>query len=264
MKVQSCHKNKVHFSSLKIQLTIQARHGWRELPSEQRHSMMQSHFIEPTTWQSIHVDGANWRRLVVATHRQFVWRKTQTATEMDLDAVGAHLKFVRGKSDDFILAKRTEIEAQPQKYNAKVSESGVISLWVRMLPEVAADDILMVSSGIDESVKELEAGCDLAMLLDMDGSTASQLHANISESSTMVGCVTNAVAAAADIAGEVTIGRRRGAVRNASDCQSWTQRLQKNGPSSSSAQEMISTERLLQRDCQPWAPHFNSREIIAE
>ena len=159
--------------------------------------------------------------------------------------------------------KRIEIEAEPQKYNAKVSESGVISLWVRMLPEVAADDMLMVSSGLDESVKELEAGCDLAMLLDIDDSTASQLHANISESSTMVGCVTNAVAAAADIAGEVTIGRRRGAVRHASDCQSWTQRLQKNAPGSSSAQEMT-TERLLQSDCQPWAPHLNSREIIAE
>jgi hypothetical protein len=226
--------------------------------------MMQSQFIHPTTRRGIHVDGANWRRLVVETHRQFVWRKTNKAIEMDLDAVGAHLKFVRGKSDDFILAKRIEIEAQPQKYNAKVSESGVITLWVRMLPEVAADDIVMVSAGLDESVKELEAGCDLAMLLDMDDPTASQLHADISESSTMAGCVTNAVAAATDIADELPIGRRRGAVRNASDCQSWTQRLQKNGPSSSSAQEMTSTERLLQRDCQPWAPHFNSREIIAE
>ena len=226
--------------------------------------MMQSHFIEPTTGKTIHVNGANWRRLVVETHRQFVWRKTNKAIEMDLDAVGAHLKFVRGKSDDFILAKRIEIEGQPQKYNAKVSESGVITLWVRMLPEVAADDIVMVSAGLDESVKELEAGCDLAMLLDMDDPTASELHADISESSTMAGCVTNAVAAATDIADELPIGRRRGAVRNASDCQSWTQRLQKNGPSSSSAQEMISTERLLQRDCQPWAPHFNSREIIAE
>jgi hypothetical protein len=226
--------------------------------------MMQSQFIHPTTRRGIHVDGANWRRLVVETHRHFVWRKTNKAIEMDLDAVGAHLKFVRGKSDDFILAKRIEIEGQPQKYNAKVSESGVISLWVRMLPEVAADDIVMVSAGLDESVKELEAGCDLAMLLDMDDPTASELHADISESSTMAGCVTNAVAAATDIADELPIGRRRGAVRNASDCQSWTQRLQKNGPSSSSAQEMISTERLLQRDCQPWAPHFNSREIIAE
>ena len=225
---------------------------------------MQSHFIEPTTGKTIHVDGANWRRLVVETHRHFVWRKTNKAIEMDLDAVGAHLKFVRGKSDDFILAKRTEIEAEPQKYNAKVSSSGVITLWVRMLPEVAADDIVMVSAGLDESVKELEAGCDLAMLLDMDDPTASQLHADISESSTMAGCVTNAVAAATDIAGEDTIGRPRGAIRNASDCQSWTQRLQKNGLSSSSAQEMTSTERLLQRDCQPWAPHFNSREIIAE
>ena len=225
---------------------------------------MQSQFIHPTTRRAIHVDGANWRRLVVETHRQFVWRKTNKAIEMDLDAVGAHLKFVRGKSDDFILAKRIEIEAQPQKYNAKVSESGVISLWVRMLPEVAADDILMVSSEIDESVKELEAGFDLAKLLDMDDPTASQLHANISGTSTMVGCVNNAVAGAADIAGEVIVGRRRGAVRHASDCQSWTQRLPKNAPSSSSAQEMTSTERLLQRDCQPWAPHFNSREIIAE
>ena len=226
--------------------------------------MMQSHFIEPTTGKTIHCSGTNWRRLVVATHRQFVWRKTNKAIEMDLDAVGAHLKFVRGKSDDFILAKRIEIEGQPQKYNAKVSESGVISLWVRMLPEVAADDILMVSSGLDESVKELEAGFDLAKLLDMDDPTASQLHANISDSSTMAACVNNAVAASADIAGEPIMGRRRGAVRNASDCQSWTQRLQKNGPSSSSAQEMSRTERLLQRDCQPWAPHFNSREIIAE
>jgi hypothetical protein len=211
--------------------------------------MMQSQFIHPTTRRAIHVDGANWRRLVVETHRQFIWRKTNKAIEMDLDAVGAHLKFVRGKSDDFILAKRIEIEGQPQKFNAKVSESGVITLWVRMLPEVAADDIVMVSTGLDESVKELEAGCDLAMLLDMDDPTASQLHADISESSTMAGCVTNAVAAATDIADELPIGRRRGAVRNASDCQSWTQRLQKNGPSSSSAQEMVSTERLLQSDC---------------
>ena len=135
-----------------------------------------------------------------------------------------------------------------------------------MQPEVAADDILLVTSKIDESVKELEAGFDLAKLLDMDDPTASQLHANISGTSTMVGCVNNAVAGSgsADIAEDTHIGRRRGAVRNASDCQSWTQRLQKNGPSSSSAQEMTSTERLLQRDCQPWAPHFNSREIIAE
>jgi hypothetical protein len=263
MTVQSCHKNKVHFSSLKIQLTIQARNGWRDLPSEQRHSMMQSHFLDPTG-QNVHVDGPNWRKLVVATHRQFLWRKSQKAIEMDLDALGAHLKFIRGKSDDFILAKRSEIEAEPQKYNAKVSSSGVITLWVRMLPEVAADDILLVSSKIDESLKEIESGFDMAKLLDMDDPTASQLHANVSGTSTMVGCVNNAVAGAADIAEEVTIGRRRGAVRHASDCQSWTQRLQKNAPSSSSAQEMISTERLLQRDCQPWAPHFNSREIIAE
>ena len=101
------------------------------------------------------------------------------------------------------------------------------------------------------------------MLLDMDDPTASQLHADISESSTMAGCVTNAVAAATDIADELPIGRRRGAVRHASDCQSWTQRLQKNAPGSSSAQEMT-TERLLQSDCQPWGPHLNSREIIAE
>ena len=222
--------------------------------------MMQSQFIHPTTRRGLHVDGANWRRLVVETHRQFVWRKTNKAIEMDLDAVGAHLKFVRGKSDDFILAKRIEIEAQPQKYNAKVSESGVISLWVRMQPEVAADDILLVTSKIDESVKELEAGFDLAKLLDMDDSTASQLHSNVSGTSTMVGCVNNAVAGAADIAGEVIVGRRRGAVRHASDCQSWTQRLPENAPSSSSAQEMT-TERLLQSDCQPWAPHLNSREV---
>ena len=114
---------------------------------------MQSHFIEPTTGKTIHCNGTNWRSLVVETHRQFVWRKTNKAVEMDLDAACAHLKFVRGKSDDFILARRTEIEARPEKYNAKVSESGVISLWVRMQPEVAADDILMVTSKIDESVK---------------------------------------------------------------------------------------------------------------
>ena len=47
MTVQSRHKNKVQFSSLKIQLTIQARKMWGVLPvgDGQRHGMMQSHLL---------------------------------------------------------------------------------------------------------------------------------------------------------------------------------------------------------------------------
>jgi hypothetical protein len=55
MTVQSRHKNKVQFSSLKIQLTIQARKMWGVLPvgDGQRHGMMQSHLLG-LTGQPVH------------------------------------------------------------------------------------------------------------------------------------------------------------------------------------------------------------------
>jgi len=149
---------------------------------------------------------------------------------MDLDALCAHLKFVRGKKDDFILARRNEIEANPLKYNATTSPSGVITLWVRMLPEVAADDILLVTAEVDKTLKDLEAGFDLARLLDMDDTSAAQLHADISGTSSMVGCVQNAVdcSGSADIAAECIVGRRRRPVQveDAGDCQPRAQHLE--------------------------------------